>query len=166
MDRDPFSEHCVSALGMIGGAWDLMTLGARSTFSAVVTGARGLLGGGRVAKSGAALLEAKFAQRTFGEAFSAGGKFAGQTIDDVADALKSGSLKADDVPVDYIVRNGNTLILNTRSAQALERAGVPRSRWNGVNRTGQAEYEARLTGQLRRNRLTEEGIQTPRSSAP
>lgn len=107
---------------------------------------------------------ANFAQKTFSENFSAGGKFAGQTIDDVAGALRSGSLKPSDVPIDFITRNGNTLILNTRSAQALTRAGIPRSKWNAVNRTGQRDFEGRLNGQLRRNKLTDEGIPSVRSS--
>jgi hypothetical protein len=111
-----------------------------------------------------ALGEANFAQRTFSESFSQGGKFAGQTIDDVAGALRSGRLSPADVPVEYAVRDGNTLILNTRSAQALERAGIPRSQWNAVNVTGDAAAEARLTGQLQRNNLTNQGIPTVRPS--
>lgn len=85
-------------------------------------------------------------------------------MEDVVAALRSGALKPSDVPIDYIVRDGNTLILNTRSAQALTRAGIPRSQWSAINQTGQAAYEARLTGQLTRNKLTSEGIQTVRSS--
>ena len=103
-------------------------------------------------------------KKTFGETFNAGGKFAGRTVDDVAGALRSGSMKASDVPIDFITRNGNTLILNTRSAQALTRAGIPRSQWNAVNRSGQSAFEARLTGQLNRNRLTNQGIPTVRPS--
>ncbi|MFS1524641.1 hypothetical protein ACL7TT_11075 [Microbulbifer sp. 2304DJ12-6] len=107
---------------------------------------------------------ANFAQKTFGKFFSEGGKFAGRTVDDIAAAIKSGNLKVSDVPIDYIVRNGNTLILNTRSSQALMRAGIPRSQWRAVNRTGSASYEARLTGQLKRNKLTDEGISTVRQA--
>lgn len=40
---------------------------------------------------------------------------------------------------------------------ALQRAGISRSQWNAVNRTGQEAYEARLTAQLRRNNLTSRG---------
>lgn len=68
------------------------------------------------------------------------------------------------MPIDYIVREGNTLILNTRSAQALQAAGIPRSAWTAVNRTGQEMYEAMLTGQLQRNGLTSAGIPTVRPS--
>ena len=111
------------------------------------------------------LTGAKFAQKTHGEVFSDGGKFAGQTVDEVAGALKSGTLSVDDVPIDYIVRDGNTLMLNTRSATALERAGIARSQWNAVDQTGSELHEALLDGQLSRNKLTSEGIETVRSSA-
>ena len=104
---------------------------------------------------------AKFAQKSFSETFSSGGAFAGRTIDDVAGDLRSGALTAKDVPIDVIVRDGNTLILNTRSSQALIRAGVPRSGWNVIDRTGQAAFESRLTGQLTRNGLTSGGTDLP-----
>ncbi len=111
-----------------------------------------------------ALLGARFAQKTYRETFSAAGRFAGKSIDDVAGSLRAGKISPDDVPVDYIVRDGNTLILNTRSAQALERAGIPRSQWKGVNRTGVEEFEDRLSDQLRRNKLGSEGTATVRST--
>lgn len=107
---------------------------------------------------------ANYAQRTYSETFSSSGKFAGKTIDDVAKDLKSGKIAVTDVPVDYIVRNGRTLILNTRSAQALTRAGISRSHWNAVDRSGQRAYEARLTGQLKGNNLTDKGTPTVKSS--
>lgn len=69
----------------------------------------------------------------------------------MAAALRSGAMKPSEVPIDYIVRDGRTIILNTRSSQALEAAGVARSEWNAVNRTGSAEFEKRLTDQLSRN---------------
>ena len=55
-------------------------------------------------------------------------------------------MKSSEVPIDFIVRDGNKLILNTRSAQALEAAGIPRSQWNVVNRTGQEMFENMLNG--------------------
>lgn len=60
-----------------------------------------------------------------------------------------------------IVRDGNTLVLNTRSAQALERAGIPSDQWNLVNRTGERDFEARLDGQLDRNGLGSDGYVFP-----
>ena len=62
-----------------------------------------------------------------------------------------------------IVRNGQTLILNTRSATALAGAGTPRSAWSVVNTTGNAAAEVRLTAQLARNGLTEAGVGTVRA---
>lgn len=73
-------------------------------------------------------------------------------------------MKTSDVPINFIVRDGNTLILNTRSAQALTAAGVPRSQWHAVDRTGQQMYEDMLSGQLSRNNLTSEGVKTVRRS--
>jgi len=113
------------------------------------------------AKSVGVLDNAAFAQKTFSQTFSSGGKFAGQTIDDVAGALRSGTMKAGDVPIEYIVRDGSTLMLNTRSAQALQQAGIPRAQWNAVNMTGNAAAEARLTGQLQRNGLDSTGHRFP-----
>ena len=107
---------------------------------------------------------ARFSQRTFSSTFSNEGLFAGRTVDDVAAALRSGELAPGQVPINYIVRDGNTLILNTRSAQALEAAGIPRSQWQAINQTGNQFFEDLLTGQLQRNRLTSEGIVTVRPS--
>src|SRR5437899_3366626 len=75
-----------------------------------------------LAAEGGALANANFAQRTFSQAFSSEGAFAGRTVEDVAAGLRSGQMGAADVPIQYIVRDGNTLMLNTRSAQALEQA--------------------------------------------
>jgi len=107
---------------------------------------------------------ANFAQRTYNKTFSSGGRFAGKTIDDVAGELRSGRLTPDNIPIDVIKRDGNTLILNTRSAHALERAEIPRSQWTTVDRTGSSAYEARLTGQLSRNNLASTGTPTVRST--
>jgi hypothetical protein len=109
---------------------------------------------------------ANFAQRTFRQAFSTeeGALFPGRTVAEVAADLRSGVLTPADVPIQFIVRDGNTLILNTRSAQALTQAGIPRSQWNAANMTGNAAAEARLTGQLQRNNLTSQGTPTVRPS--
>lgn len=113
-----------------------------------------------------ALDNAKYAQKTYREMFSAYGKFAGRSVDDVAKALTKGKMSVDDIPIEYIVRDGDTLILNTRSSQALQRAGIPRSQWRAVNMTGNAAAEARLSAQLGRNGLTSSGTSVVRSTAP
>jgi len=161
--------YCVQAIGT--GHWDWSHFGAAvaagAAIGAVTAGIGGLFAGraaGATTETGEALENANYAQKTFSNAFSDEGAFAGKTVPEVADALRSGQLKPADVPVEYIVKDGNTLILNTRSAQALEQAGIPRSEWNAVNMTGDAAAEARLAGQLQRNGLTSEGTPTVRPS--
>ena len=107
---------------------------------------------------------ASFAQRTFSRFFSKEGSFAGRAVEDVAADLRAGRMSVSDVPVQYIVRDGNTLLLNTRSAQALEQAGIPRAQWEVIDMTGDAASEARLTAQLQRNGLTSAGTRTVRQS--
>jgi hypothetical protein len=118
-------------------------------------------GGGRAAPD---IMNANYAQRTFKERFSTDGLFKGALIDDVAGALRSGAMSPKDVPISAIVREGNTLILNTRSSQALIRAGIPRRLWHMVDETGLVDPEDRLTDQLRRNGLTGAGIGFVRST--
>jgi hypothetical protein len=117
-----------------------------------------------VAAGGGVLEGANFAQKTFSPMFSKGGAFAGRSVADVSSALRSGAMNASEVPINYIVRGGNKLILNTRSAKALEGAGIPRSGWNAVNRSGQGVFEDMLSGQLRRNGLPDAGTATVRQS--
>ena len=115
---------------------------------------------------------ANYAQKTYSNTFSAEGRkiysdLAGEpinTIDDLVNAINSGKVNVADLPVEYIVRDGNTLILNTRTSQALTQAGIPRSQWNAIDRTGDTLFEELLTGQLSRNKLTSEGISTVRPS--
>ena len=108
---------------------------------------------------------ANYAQKTYGESFSDYGKFAGQTIDDVAAQLRKGDLTTADVPIEFFTRKGGqTVIANTRSAQALTRADIPRSQWQGVNLSGDAAGLRRLAGQLQRNKLPGTGTPKTRSS--
>lgn len=128
----------------------------------------------KVAGNGGVLNNANFAQKTYNNNFSDEGSkyFTGiagksiKTVDDLVAALKSGSIKPEQVPIDYIVRDGNTLILNTRSSQALTQAGIPRTQWNAKNRTGADMFEDMLTDQLKRNKLPSSGTSTVRRSNP
>ena len=112
------------------------------------------------------LENANFAQKTYSNTFSKEGiriysEAAGKPIKTVQDLSKSiinGEIKIQDIQINYINRDGNTLILNTRSAQALVQAGIPRDQWNAVNMTGNELYEKMLTEQLARNNLTSTGI--------
>ena len=116
--------------------------------------------------------DANFAQRSYNNTFSPEeikkySELAGepiQTVENLANAIKTGKISPAELPIEYIVRDGNTLILNTRTSQALIQAGIPRSQWNAVNQTGNAFAESLLSGQLNRNKLTSEGISTVRPS--
>ena len=120
--------------------------------------------------AGDVLKNANFAQSAYRPSFSIEGQsiysdIAGvpiKTVDDLAIALRKGLIKPSDVPIDYIVKDGNVLILNTRSSHALTQAGIPRSQWNAVNRTGVDMYESMLTNQLKNNGLTSTGTPTAR----
>lgn len=82
----------------------------------------------------------------------------------MVNAINVGKVNVNDIPVEYIIRDGNTLILNTRTSQALTRAGIPRNQWKAIDRTGNIVFEDMLDGQLSRNKLTSEGIATVRPS--
>lgn len=102
-----------------------------------------------------------FAQRSFREEFSAIGRqelsrIAGRdirTIDDLAGALKSGEVRSSSITLETVKREGVVYILNTRTAQALERAGIKKKDWKLVDKTGNSDAERRLDGQLSRNEL-------------
>ncbi|WP_199249736.1 S8 family serine peptidase [[Phormidium] sp. ETS-05] len=79
---------------------------------------------------------AMFAQKSYNGVYSKEGEFVNWTVDKLADALNKGSVKPEDVPIQYVEREGKKLILNTRSSAALEKAGIPRSEWNVINKTG------------------------------
>jgi RHS repeat-associated protein len=104
----------------------------------------------------------RFTQKTASPEFNAGGKFAGRTIGEVADDLRSGRLTPDEIPVEVVIKDGNTLVVNTRSSLALQRAGIPIERWNVIDRTGNATVEADLADRLARNGLGWGGTDTLR----
>jgi RHS repeat-associated protein len=110
------------------------------------------------AASGSSLSLA-FSQTTASAAFSAEGVFAGQTIGQVASALRAGSLLPKDVVVQYVTMNGNALIVNTRSALALIRAGVPQAEWSLVANQSMTGH---IVARLGANGLTSAGTSTIR----
>jgi len=60
-----------------------------------------------------------------------------KTVDDLATAIRNGNIKPSQVTVDYVVTaDGNKLILNTRTSVALDRAGIPKADWYGIDQTG------------------------------
>jgi hypothetical protein len=101
--------------------------------------------------------ELRFAQITASPVFGAEGRFAGKTIGEVAGLLRSGALSIDDVPVRYIERGGVRLIVDTRSAIALKRAGIDPVKWHLLDVSGEAKTVNEVLTRLANNRLTEEG---------
>lgn len=86
------------------------------------------------------------------------------SVDDLANAIRSGQIKSSQLSVDYVEMNGTKLILNTRTSVALDRAGIPKSDWYGTNKTNmevhgmdRKTYNVLATEQLIRNKLTETG---------
>ena len=161
-----FGREIVTGIVM-GGLSSAAFYGAGRAVEAVKRSVRSVYEGGT-----GVLDNANYAQKTYSDTFSAEGRkiysgLAGEpinTIDDLVNAIISGKVNVADLSVEYIVRDGNILILNTRTSQALTQAGIPRSQWNAINRTGEALFEELLTGQLSRNKLTSEGISTVRPS--
>jgi hypothetical protein len=104
----------------------------------------------------------RFTQTTASPVFSDEGIFAGRRISELAQDLRGGVMAPEQVPVEYIVRDGNPLIVNTRSALALQRADIPQSGWNLIDRTGVPEVETRITERLLKNQLDNTGTSTLR----
>lgn len=106
---------------------------------------------------------ANYAQSWYSEPFSTHKEatFRGLTINDVRDRLLSGEFQPSDVPIHYVIsETGQPLIVNTRSAQALIRAGIPRSRWATEDKTGDIIVESRVRDQLTYNKLGPDGTPT------
>jgi hypothetical protein len=96
-----------------------------------------------------------FSQTTASPFFHMKGSFAGRTIGGLASELRSGTLSPGDVPVGFVVLEGNCLIVNTRSSLALTRAGIPRSEWKLQDLT--ATETKNIQDRLVRNKLTAQG---------
>jgi hypothetical protein len=66
---------------------------------------------------------ANYAQLWYSPEFKKTGPLAGHTVEGMTAALRSGAMKPSDLDVHYVIRDGHTLILNTRTAAALTNAG-------------------------------------------
>ena len=117
-------------------------------------------GSAKLIKNGGELVTNKFAKRfikgmgndvLFGQKgvsqfFSKKGKFKGASIADITGQLKAGSLSPDELPIEYIVRNGQKVTLNNRSLTALSQAGLKPTVL--IDKTGNAFLEKQLTERL------------------
>jgi RHS repeat-associated protein len=113
------------------------------------------------AKVAESLLEgAVKAQKSHSEQFSRKGKeilskATGQkieSVDDLVGGLKSGNVSPSSVPIQVYKLDGKVYILNTRSSVALERAGIPRSKWRSLDKTGDSDAKKRLLDQIKKDR--------------
>jgi RHS repeat-associated protein len=156
---------------------------------AIVGAGGSLLAAGTVAVGGAAILEAptialvaakyaakpglRYAQQQHDEKFSVTGRRtysqlgAGpiRTVEDLADALRSGTISPSDVPVETYRLLNRTFILNTRTSAALRRGGVSRKDWKFRDMTGDKEAFGRLVNQLQTNKPLG-SITPPKSTNP
>ena len=81
-----------------------------------------------------------------------------KTVDDLTQALKNGLIKPSQLPIDYVVIDGQKVIANTRTTTALTNAGIPKSQWNGVNKTGQTAYTDPVKGPVSFDKLVRDQL--------
>src|SRR5262249_23737827 len=103
-----------------------------------------------------------FSQVTASAEFSSEGFFAGKTIGQVANDLRSGVLNPSQVPVGFIRGEGTNLIVNTRSSLSLMRANIPSTQWTLIDLSGNAATQLRIGARLLNNGLTRQGTTTLR----
>jgi hypothetical protein len=110
----------------------------------------------------------RFAQLDYNESFSTagravytaqtGGNFAIETIDDLASAIRQGAISANDIPISIVRVDGVDVIQNTRTYQALERAGIDPSDMKFVDNTDDPFLSGLVEQQLARNGLSTGGV--------
>jgi hypothetical protein len=98
-----------------------------------------------------------YSQKGYDEEFNPNGTYAGKTIDQVAGEIGTGEISPQSVTIHLVNRGDSTFILNTRSAQALTRAGIPRDEWSVQNVTKSGLWERQLTNNLGRASLATDG---------
>lgn len=75
------------------------------------------------------------------------------TVGDLTEALKQGVVQPNQVPLHYVMVDGEMVIANTRSSTSLINANIPKSQWYGIDKTGQIAYDNITFDQLVRNQL-------------
>lgn len=122
-------------------------------FAGFITPAAGAVAGFGSSSFAANAGALRFSQTTASPLFSEAGTLGGRSIASVADDLAAGVLKPSSLPVEYLVRDENSLPTNTRSSLALKQTGIPQSSCNLINRTGVELAEAAMTQRLLNNSL-------------
>ncbi len=101
---------------------------------------------GDVGKSSVSSNKVYFGQQAVSPNFSPQGTFKGASIQSVADRLVSGELSADNLPIEYIVRDGKMITMNNRSLTALSKANMKPTVLHDI--TSDVENEEKLTQRL------------------
>jgi RHS repeat-associated protein len=157
-------NHAAAAADMAGAAAQAVpVLRAAMTASIAERAAVALSPGVLTPQSSGGPEEAvvlQFSQVTASPRFSDEGTYAGKTIGSLAAELRSDPSLASSVTVGYVTKDGHHLIVNTRSALALTRAGIPRSSWVLIDAT--ESQSENIADRLARNRLGPEGTATLR----
>lgn len=132
----------------------LINLAVDSAIGIVFLAAVGI--GSKLLGNASNTLELAFSQISASPTFNdEGSLFYGETIGSLSRKIASNEIPASSVPIKIVVNSGTALIVNTRSALALLRAGVPQSSWNIIDAT--AEEGAAIGDRLLKNGLGPEG---------
>jgi len=87
-----------------------------------------------------------FGQNSISANFSTNGTMKGASVISVANQIASGTLSTNNLPIEYVVRNGTAIALNNRSLAALSMANTKPSVL--IDTTGNAINEAKVTARL------------------
>ncbi len=90
-----------------------------------------------------------FGQKSVSPLFSEVGTFKSKSLSEVVQGLRNGTMSAESIPIDIIVRNGQKITLNNRSLVTLRRAGMEPKVI--IDRTGMPQYERLLNRHLKGN---------------
>jgi filamentous hemagglutinin len=71
-----------------------------------------------------------------------------KTVNDLTNAIKQGTIKSSQTPLDYVIMDGQVMIFNTRTSTVLINANIPKSEWFGIDRTSQLAYDSITYDQL------------------
>jgi filamentous hemagglutinin len=76
------------------------------------------------------------------------------TVGDLTDALVQGVVKPSQIPLDFVVIDGQKVIANTRTSTALINSNISKNQWFGKDKTGVIAFENVTFDELVRMQLT------------
>jgi hypothetical protein len=99
-----------------------------------------------------------YAQETINvaEEFKKTSLYPNMTVDELAEALKLGKMKPEQVPLNYVVRDGIRVVENTKTVVAYERSGISPEKWGW--QLADSDSIIRLDKNLANNKLPPTGI--------